>query len=124
MTFLSEALLCWLKVSAVIITALLFLPGCTATAPTATTVTCEVTHVVIEPSKSLLVPTTKAAPPNKQEYLALDESKISDWRERERLLVNAYIEQTGAVDRCNADKTSITNFITKAKEKYEKKKDK
>lgn len=112
----------WVKIALGLIAVLLMLPGCQTT-PQAPEIVRYPVYVVIEPKASLLVPTKKAQPPNREEYLALDERNIKDWRERERLLSNAYIMQSSAVDQCNADKASISEFIRRATKEYENKKD-
>lgn len=109
----------WVKVSAVVIAVMLMLPGCSTTVPKQEPINKPPKYIVIEPSPVLLLPTKKAQPPNREEYLALDEANLIDWRKKERMLADAFIRQSGAVDQCNADKVSIQSHINQVKNKYQ-----
>lgn len=75
-------------------------------------------YIVIAPDAALLLPTKKALPPNRNDYAALNEFNFDDWRIKEKMLSEAYIKQSGAVDQCNIDKKAIRSFVEQAKAQY------
>jgi hypothetical protein len=54
----------------------------------------------------LVTPTAVEPPPDRAAYMAATD------KQREQMLMKAYINQTGNVNTCNVDKTNVTSWYT------------